>query len=554
MMVNVKTDFAVDTVTTLFLLTNSLKLTILNSYLVHDFKPFHIGTRFLKTFLLTSLLYIGFFFPSRALFTSFYVLQLVYFNIVIAYYNFYCYFLHIRQSLALIKESLEVARYHAVPRSSNQLLTLIDLPIFGLALTLYDEIVPAIDPYQKLAAISFPVFLAIVELIKLARKESLLNLINTYPGSEFRLVKNYGTLVNMLVDLSLFPSHKQMIKQFDYGKPQAYPHKEKKKPNFLIIQVESLDSNAINLQHNGQSVMPFLQALTRESIYYPYMLNYHKAGGTSDAEFSIINSVEPLGNFPSIKIPSYDCGNSFVRLLSENSYQTAVFHGNKKKYYRRDKAFAKMGFDLFYDIRTMNLQQVGWGAPDHEVFQFVREKLKTETDPFLHYLITMSSHCRFTNALHYFNNRNFASIPNSNLRNFYNSLSYVDNALRSFIQEVRALNKETYIMIWGDHTPGLPGKLYREASLKIAERHLEFVPLFILTPDNQVYQENASAVSFLDIAPTILALAGIEAEYASFGDCLVPPGRTSGKIPYRGYLFDRKILYESIFTTPGDIP
>jgi phosphoglycerol transferase MdoB-like AlkP superfamily enzyme len=261
-------------------------------------------------------------------------------------------------------------------------------------------------------------------------------------------------------------------------------------PNIIAIQAESLDANAVNLYCGGFPVMPFLHALKEKSIFYPYMMNYHKAGGTSDAEFSVLNSVEPLGNYPSIKIPFYGHDNSFVKVLASHSYRTAVFHGNEGGYYQRHMAFASMGFEKFYDLQAMGLRHVGWGAPDHEVLKYVLDQMAEERErPFFYYIITMSNHCRFTNALNYYRNPRFDSIRNKDLKLYCNSLSYVDNTVRVFAEKV--MERGTCLMIFGDHTPGLKKKTYAEASLELKNRRLEFVPFYLLTPDGTTYQEEA---------------------------------------------------------------
>jgi len=535
------------TVYFLFLILNSIKISIFNLYVMQERKPVTFCCKFIYTFVFMMFIFTGVFLNSRILFGVFYLLQLIYMNICISYYNFYYYFLHFPQSLKLIRETLDVVRHNSVPRNLNQLLAITDLPVFLWVFAFYDpSSLLEMRPYFVFGFLAGILVILFYELIHAARGQSLVQLFKTYPGSELQVVSNYGTLTNTIVDFSLFPNYRKITEQFEYGKPKNLKPKTKDRPNIIVIQAESLDSNAIQLCYQGKHVMPFLHALSEESIYYPYMLNYHKAGGTSDAEFSIMNSVEPLGNFPSVKIPLFKHENSFVKILSQNSYHTSVFHGNLGTYYQRNIAFPRMGFDTFYDITAMNLTEVGWGAPDHEVFQFVLEKMERQSSPFFYYLITMTNHCRFTNVLKYYQNHDFELIKNRDLRNFYNSLSYVDQTLKSFAKKVQSLGKESYIIILGDHTPGLQKKLYCEASLTAEKRHLEFVPLMIITPNGKAYRENTSVASFLDIAPTVLELANIETEFKTFGSSLLSLDFYNEPIPYRGYFFDRKNLYQMI--------
>lgn len=532
----------------LFLLINSMKIAAFNLYVIGERKPTQIIYKFVRTLALMTVTYTGLVLSTLPLLVViFYIVQVSYLYLCISYYNFYSYFLHLPQSLKLIRESLDVVRHHSVPRHLNQLAVFADLPAFLLIPASFDQQAISITkPFMEYIIFAFLVLILVFELANYLKGRSLIHLIKLYPNSEYQIVANYGTLLNMLIDLILYHTYDKLTKQFDYGKPKRIRNKGATKPNIIIIQAESLDSNALNLCFNNARVMPFLYSLSNESIFYPYMLNYHKAGGTSDAEFSIINSVEPLGNFPSIKIPSYPHANSFVRLLSADTYHTAVFHGNEASYYARGQAFSTMGFHKFYDIKAMDLKTNGWGAPDHDVYEFVLGMIEKQVQPYFFYLITMSNHCRFTNVLNYHPNSDFLSLKNKDLRNYFNSLSYVDKTLKSFVQKVRSLDKEAYILIFGDHTPGLPKKLYKEASLEIEKRHLEFVPFFLISAEGHANRENTLTASFLDIAPTVLELANINTVYTTYGESLIPPRCLKEKIPYRGYFFDRKDLYEKI--------
>ncbi|NLM20195.1 MAG: LTA synthase family protein [Peptococcaceae bacterium] len=552
-----------------FLLVNITKITVFNLIIAGRRQFSFFLYKFIYTLIFTLWFKVCLVLYYPVGMKVYYVLEVLFVYVGISYFNFYHYVLHIRQSLRLIRESLELVRYRSVPRSFNQLLALIDLPLIIAFFVLNHQ------SQLTVIRIDLPaIFLACILLVLMfelghaRRGKSLLHLLKDYPQSEMEIVVNYGTLVNMLLDFCLFFNKEKIRDQFDYGRPKIIEGGKKlqpelglspnNRPNIIAIQAESLDANAVNLHYQGSPVMPYLYSLKNKSIHYPYMMNYHKAGGTSDAEFSIINSVEPLSNYPSIKLAGYQNPNSFVKILAANGYHTAVFHGNEGSYYHRHKAFASMGFARFYDLKKMGLNHVGWGAPDHELFAFILEKIKKQTEPFFYYVITMSNHCRFTNVFNYYRHKGFDPIKSKVLKLYYNSLSYVDETTRSFIDKIRILSQEkdrgegkgalrkTYILFFGDHTPGLNRKIYREAAMEIENRHLEFVPFYILTPDGTVYQEPKKAASFLDIGPTILDLARIDTLYTTYGESLMLPHNISTKIPYRGYWFDREQLYQQM--------
>ena len=235
--------------------------------------------------------------------------------------------------------------------------------------------------------------------------------------------------------------------------------------------------------------------------------------------------------------------------LKNNGYETLAFHSNKGSFYSRSEAYPKMGFEDFEDINKLGLSDEGWGAPDDKVLQAAFNKLKTQSSPFFSYIITMSSHMPFTSASNYYNNSNYDSINKSVVKNYFNSISYVDKSLETFIEQVKSTLPNTYILLWGDHTPAIDYPEYRQASYTKDDKYFEFVPLLIVTPDNKNYKETKAVASFLDISPTILKLSGIKYNILSDGINLTDPTHENSKIPFKEKLYDREDLFKEI--TPG---
>jgi phosphoglycerol transferase MdoB-like AlkP superfamily enzyme len=317
-------------------------------------------------------------------------------------------------------------------------------------------------------------------------------------------------------------------------------------PNILIVQVESLDAYIVNYRHRKRYVTPYLHDLMKKSLYFPYTLSYHAGGSTSDCEFSTLNSVEPLSDYPSIKLRSYDYKNSLVTRLTRHGYAAYAFHGNRGTYFNRNFAFKKIGFQKFYDMFAMGIKEKGWGVPDDSVFTFVRSCLAGQKQPFFFHVITMSSHEPFTLIKPFFHDKHFDNIRDGAKRNYLNSMAYVDAEVRKFIAFVRKSHPNTVIFIYGDHTPTLPKCGYTKATIKQNDRILEFVPLFILTPEKTTHWEKKYAASFLDIAPTILAASGVNDSIRTNGLNLLDLPLKTQEIPLRGQLYGRKQLYSRI--------
>ncbi len=302
--------------------------------------------------------------------------------------------------------------------------------------------------------------------------------------------------------------------------------------------------------------MPYLHSLTKKACI-PINFGLSLAGGTSDSEFSIINDIEPLSDYPSIELINYSYPNSFVKKLTNSSYSAVVYHGNEGNYFNRKYAFPKMGFQDYADIHKMDLKHVGWGAPDKDVFNYIKSRLKSETKPFMAYAITMSSHGPFTNAGLYYKTKQFDNEKNPIGKKYYTSMSYTDKMLGNFTKYIQKKYKNTYVLIWGDHTPAVNTDTYKQASFVDGNNYFEFVPLFILTPDKQVYSEGKIAASFLDIAQTILNASAIPYSLNSDGIDLLRWAKSNkkdinytlvNKIPYKGTFQSRSYLFQKIST------
>ena len=534
----------------IFIFFNIVKLTAFNCFIMYTVNAATISYKFAYTLLFCSLLY---FFvlkvKSKLILTILYISQSVYIFAYLSYFSYFHSYLHLFQASALLTESVGPISHLSIPINYSMLVLFIDLPFFIFSITLYSkDFIWSMKEKVFLKHILFTSILILMclETWNLYHKNFIIQLGENFYVKEPDIVARYGTIANNLNDVIFNYGGKNLTKKFQYGKPIASSTVSENKPNIIAIQVESMDSSVINKQYQGEYIAPYLHSLAEKNIYYPYTLSYHKAGGTSDSEFSVINSIEPLSNFPSIKLSSYDYPNSFIKPLVKGGYEALAFHGNEGSFYSRNEAYSEMGFNEFEDITKLGLSNDGWGAPDDKVFQAAFDKLKTETSPSFSYIITMSSHMPFTSATNYYHNKNYDSIYKNVVRDYFNSISYVDKSIENFITQVKSTLPNTYILIWGDHTPDIDSPDYTQASFTNEDKYFEFVPLIIITPDNTRYKEENVVASFLDISPTILKASGVEYNLFSDGNNLIGPKYENNKIPFKEKTYDRKDLFNEI--------
>lgn len=536
----------------LFMFMNIFKIALFNYCIIPKKDWLILGYKLEITAFMFAFVYaVIFAFRSRFLFLTFYIIQTVYTLVYVSYYLYFHSYLHVMQWFTLINEAFSAAENLAVPKTAQLLIAFIDLPAFAYILLKYFKILDIREKLKSLRNVLMIISVASLVLIEAFNYSSGYSLVHFVDGrfnGESKIVERYGTFINNLVGIYLNKSDKKMISRFSYGSEQSHTGEGKEKPNFVMIQVESLDSNILDKKYRDSYIMPFLHSYGEKNVYYPYVLSYHMGGGTSDSEFSIINSIEPIDGYPSMKLSNYNYPNSFVKALSNMSYRTMAFHGNRGGFFNRDVAFPKMGFQEFFDLTRMNLVDAGWGAPDSEVLDYAYNLLEKQKQPFFSYIITMTSHGPFTNAGNYYNNREYSGIKSDTVKNYFNSMSYVDREINEFVAKIKAGLKNTYIFIWGDHTPAIDESEFRQAAIDHGGRHFEFVPLIIITPDNRVYKENKAIASFLDISPTVLKASGQKYSIKSDGMDLINFNQNGKDIRFKDAIFSRTMLFRSILS------
>lgn len=523
----------------LFLLFNSIKVIFFH----HKLSVLNFSYCIYTISIISLIFLIIFTLKSRIVAIIFYILQFLYLSTNYIYFSFFGIYLSPKLVYSLFEEGTITVTKGAFPFGVFLLIFLIDLPFFVILLKKknfnYFSNLKLKNKVIVFIIIIFVIFLY-VELKEMDSKE-----IKRHQElhEEFGIVEKYGLLV---WQLNLFGYEDYYLEKIQKSQRVVENEGEDKLYNIIFIQVEALDSFIPKLEWRGKKITPYLFQLKEKTIYYPYTLSYHFGGGTSDCEFSIINSVEPLLYYPSIKIFNYSYDNSFVKILKKNNYIAKAFHGNYSSFFNRRYAFKAMGFDIFYDLRNMNLQMKGWGAADEDVFDFVLKEIKMERTPFFYHIITMSSHFPFVNVLNYYDNPELHH-PEREVRNYFLSMSYVDKILQSYVEEFSKI-PDTYIFIFGDHASNLyfNAKSYQPANLFLDFKKLEFVPLFIITPDRKNYREEKLCASFLDIGITTLFASGINFKYNTDGQNLFNfPLKDDNFSPYEKK-YKRSELYKKI--------
>ena len=478
---------------------------------------------------------------------GFYCIRAFYIFVNLAYHFSVGGVLRFSQYLGLYGETADLVKYSAIPYDARMWLVVADLPFLLLLLIVYSRFsrVNSKVLFRPMMLCAVITLLAAILFWNPLRPISNQNAADPH-ANDIAMIQSHGLVAFTVMDILNHRKTPDFALSQRYGRLIASRGTGRPHPDIICIQVESLDANIIDRQYNGVFVTPFFHKLAGECLFFPYTLSYHEAGLTTDCEVSVINSLEPLADFPSIKLHNYQYGNSMIKRFNITRYQTIAFHGNKGIFDNRTEAYKKIGFGTFYDIAGMGLREIAWGAPDGVVFDFVKAKLLTQKEPFLYYIITMSSHEPFNLVNSYYQNAQFKTVTDKMTQNYFNSMSYVDKEMSSFITSIRRQRPNSYVFIYGDHTPITQVGSFKKASFLYDDRLFEFVPLYIITPDSLVHREDACVASFVDIAPTALHASGVPYRMRVRGTSLLEVPLKDGVLSLRGSTYTRSELFQQV--------
>ncbi len=326
-----------------------------------------------------------------------------------------------------------------------------------------------------------------------------------------------------------------------------------KKPNIILVQLESFQASVIDQQVDGQTLTPNLNQLKKESLYFPSFYHQTHEGRTSDAEFITNTSLYPLkSGSVYTRFPDNEF-DALPDLLRTNGYDTAAMHAYEKGFWNRDQVYQNIGFKHFFSQDDYPKQKkIGMALNDKQFFTKSIEHMETLKEPYFSFLVALTSHTPYEIPKDE-QQLDLSGYDDPMLKGYYQTIHYVDGAVGQMVDELKkkGMWDDTLVIFYGDHDSGLTnedGEMQQKARINNAVDAFELdrqVPLFIKKPNQdkgQVIQENGGQI---DIAPTIVDLLNLDVPYM-MGDSLLDdePNLTAfrdGSFRYKGYYYKAKL-------------
>ena len=290
--------------------------------------------------------------------------------------------------------------------------------------------------------------------------------------------------------------------------------REKPLKNVIMVQVESLGKIMLFYELGGKKVMPFLNSLVPQSVFFDNFVAQHSGGGSSDAELSTLLSLLPLRSHSGLRTADYTKVTSLLHRLKKHGYTTCAMHANHRQFYNRAYAYPQLGFDIFYSLRDYQGAARGLQSRDLEFFKQSLDKILALPAPYFAYLITMQGHGPYKNYSQE-TRLKFQFEPDFTQTqiDYICTLHEVDQALEFFITQLDRLTilDRSILVVFADEFPFI---------FNTKNEKIENIPLMIIDPglDPRVETKLGSTLS---IASTVTELLGIPEADHWLGDSLL---------------------------------
>ena len=295
-----------------------------------------------------------------------------------------------------------------------------------------------------------------------------------------------------------------------------------KDKNILFIHAESVQQMFLNSEINNQVITPNLNKLASEGLYFSNYYSQESVGTSSDTEFTITNSILPVGTGTVFINYDYNNYQSMIKSFEEIGYYTFSMHGNICEYWNRSQMYQAIGYDRFYCYNDYDLtDQIGIGLSDKSFFSQsadIISDIHNNHDKFYGTLIMLTNHTPFYNdgKVEF----DVGNMEGTKIGNYLKLLHYADEAIGEFITKLDDLGvlDDTVIVIYGDHDAKFTIKQYEEylgEDIDFYEyEQLTKVPLIIWTKDQEVKGEITKIMGAYDVMPTLANMFDFEYKYA----------------------------------------
>ena len=242
------------------------------------------------------------------------------------------------------------------------------------------------------------------------------------------------------------------------------------------------------------------------------MLSQFIGGGTANIEFETLTGMSLSQFAPQMNTPyqqlvtNYDSWPSAVEYFKDHGHVPLAIHPFRPIMYKRDRVYPVLGFDRFISETGMQEQEHLENNPDAFIsdasaFHEVEHQLQEEQQPAFVNLVTMQNH--YPQAGKYANPIGVGpsvGVVRPSLSAFVTGENYSDQAMKSFLGDLKDSPEKTAVVFYGDHAPPFwpRAKVFHEN-----EKQLRKTPFFIWTNYKKLPHRDFGLVSPTQFLPLL---------------------------------------------------
>lgn len=335
-----------------------------------------------------------------------------------------------------------------------------------------------------------------------------------------------------------------------------------KDKNVIVIHFESLQSFVMNLSFDGREVLPNINKLASEGIFFSNFYPQVGVGTSSDSEFTFSTSLMPSSSGTVFVSYANNYYVSLQKLLKEQGYYTFSMHANNGDFWNRANMHKSLGYDKFYSKNYYEIDEVigTFGLSDKSFFRqsvSMIKEIAANNEKFMGTLITLTSHVPWSDT-DKMGEYNVGYLEDDVMGRYIKALHYSDEALGEFIDELdrEGLLDNTVLVIYGDHDAKIgmdsynllynynnsTGKLLTSGDKGYVDVNKykyaldKSTPYIIWTKDQKFNVKCDTPMGMIDSLPTLGNMLGVSSKY-SLGTDIMSIKDGSNMVVFKGGSF-----------------
>jgi len=294
-------------------------------------------------------------------------------------------------------------------------------------------------------------------------------------------------------------------------------------PNIIVYSIESLmDLENVGVQLKNHP-MPFFDSLGQRTGK-GFFVSPTFGGQTVQPEFELLTGLSQC----QLSVPNpfvhiigkYDHFPALPSTLKNLGYYTIGVQAVSANEFQRRQFYPILDFDKFIalesDYPKEDWEQVNHLLSDHYLIKKIKENIAFDEKPIFGVFLNNSTHASYD---HWERNDEFA-VLNKNisektrdvLERYSSAINHADQALKNLVQYFQGRSRDTIILIFGDHLPGL-NSVFKDLKSFVGNKNWTkfHTPLRIMSTFEIPKEDRIVSSNFLPLL--IFNLLGIKTDY-----------------------------------------